>query len=181
MLTINKLENINKWIKRGGGEECQNNRGIHFCLILQVPFCRQGIFFLVVKQASFHSVGLPLHQFYFQIMMHVFYNNFYYLQCLFLENNIRTVTERSGLCNFIEVTLRHGCFSVNFLHIFRTAFPMNTSRGLRLLFENCVDSVLEFNLYMKKIRTLIKQNGSSRGQFETFFLTNFDSKYIEFA
>ena len=34
---------------------------------------------------------------------------------------------------FIEVTLLHGCFPVNFLHIFKTPFPKNTSGGLHLL------------------------------------------------
>ena len=34
------------------------------------------------------------------------------------------------LCNFIEITLRHGCSPVNLLHIFRTPFPKNTSGGL---------------------------------------------------
>ena len=33
---------------------------------------------------------------------------------------------------FIEIALRHGCFPVNLLHIFRTPFTKNTSRGLRL-------------------------------------------------
>ena len=37
------------------------------------------------------------------------------------------------LCNFIEITLRHGCSTVNLLHIFRRSFPMNTS-GWLLLF-----------------------------------------------
>ena len=37
----------------------------------------------------------------------------------------------SVLCNFIEITLRHG-YSVNLLHIFRTPFPKNTSEGLWL-------------------------------------------------
>ena len=31
------------------------------------------------------------------------------------------------LCNFIEIKLRHGCFRVNLLHIFRIAFTKNTS------------------------------------------------------
>ena len=35
-------------------------------------------------------------------------------------------------CNFIEITLRHGCSPVNLLHIFRTPFPKNTSGGLLL-------------------------------------------------
>ena len=38
------------------------------------------------------------------------------------------------LCNFIEVTLRHWCSPVNFLHIFRTPFSKITSgRLLRYL------------------------------------------------
>ena len=36
------------------------------------------------------------------------------------------------LCNFIEITFRHGRSPVNMLHIFRTPFPKNTSSGLRL-------------------------------------------------
>ena len=34
--------------------------------------------------------------------------------------------------NFIEITLRHECSPVNLLHIFRTAFPGNTSGWLLL-------------------------------------------------
>ena len=36
------------------------------------------------------------------------------------------------LCNFIEITLRHGCFPVNFLYIFRERFSKNTSWWLLL-------------------------------------------------
>ena len=32
--------------------------------------------------------------------------------------------------NFIEITLRHGCFPVNLMHIFRTPFSKNTSGWL---------------------------------------------------
>ena len=39
------------------------------------------------------------------------------------------------LCNFIEVTLRNGCFSVNLLHIFLTPFLNITSDGLPLDFS----------------------------------------------
>ena len=31
-------------------------------------------------------------------------------------------------CNFIEITLQHGCSPVNLQHIFRTPFTKNTSR-----------------------------------------------------
>ena len=36
------------------------------------------------------------------------------------------------LCNFIEITLRHGCSPVTLMHIFRTPFPQNTSEWLLL-------------------------------------------------
>ena len=38
--------------------------------------------------------------------------------------------------NFIEITLRHGYSPVNFLHIFRTPFPKNTSEWLILDVEH---------------------------------------------
>ena len=38
------------------------------------------------------------------------------------------------LCNFTEITLRHGCSPVNLLYIFRTSFPKNLSG--RLLLDN---------------------------------------------
>ena len=36
------------------------------------------------------------------------------------------------LCYFIEITLWHGCFPVNLLHIFRTPFPKSTAGDLPL-------------------------------------------------
>ena len=36
------------------------------------------------------------------------------------------------LCNFIKIALRHECSPVNFLHVFRTPFPSNTSGWLLL-------------------------------------------------
>ena len=36
------------------------------------------------------------------------------------------------LCKFIEITLRHGCYPVHLLHIFKRPFPKNTSGGLLL-------------------------------------------------
>ena len=43
----------------------------------------------------------------------------------------------------IEITLRHGCFPANLLHILRTSFPKNASRRLILL--------LVVNYFWKKI------------------------------
>ena len=48
------------------------------------------------------------------------------------ENPCRSVISKRLLCNFIEITLRHGCSPVNLLSIFRTRFTKNTS-GLLLL------------------------------------------------
>ena len=52
------------------------------------------------------------------------------------EHTCRSVISIKLLCNFIEITLRHGCSPVNLLHIFRTAFLKNTSG--RLLLEKDV-------------------------------------------
>ena len=56
------------------------------------------------------------------------------------------------LCNFIEITLRHGRSPVNLLHIFRTLFSKNISRGLLLFY---IKTLLE------KLRGCIKTNGQS--------------------
>ena len=37
-------------------------------------------------------------------------------------------------CNFIEITLQHGSSPVKLLHIFRIAFPKNTSGRLLCIF-----------------------------------------------
>ena len=47
------------------------------------------------------------------------------------------------LCNFIEITLPHGCSPLDLLHIFRTPFPKNSSGGLFLdLEDSCSVSIL---------------------------------------
>ena len=49
------------------------------------------------------------------------------------EHPCRSVISIKLVCNFIEITLRHGCFPVNLPHIFRTPFSKNTSGQLLLL------------------------------------------------
>ena len=49
------------------------------------------------------------------------------------------------LCNFIEISLRHGCSPVNLLHIFRTPFPKNTSGELFLC---CKHLLLAFTTFV---------------------------------
>ena len=46
------------------------------------------------------------------------------------EPPCRSVISIKLLCNFIEITLRHGCSHVNLLHISRTPFSENTSGWL---------------------------------------------------
>ena len=45
------------------------------------------------------------------------------------------------LCNFIEITLRHGCSPANSLHIFRTPFLKNISGWPLLSFNNLIKGV----------------------------------------
>ena len=49
------------------------------------------------------------------------------------QHPCRSVFSIKLLCKFIEIVLRHGCSPVNFLHIFRTIFPKNTSAWLLLI------------------------------------------------
>ena len=48
------------------------------------------------------------------------------------EHPCRSVISIKLQSNFIEMTFRQGCSSVNLLHIFRTPFPKNTCRWLHL-------------------------------------------------
>ena len=48
------------------------------------------------------------------------------------EHLCRSVISIKLFCSFIEIKLRHGCSPVNFWHIFRTSFPINTSGRLLL-------------------------------------------------
>ena len=48
------------------------------------------------------------------------------------EHPCRSAISIKLLCNFIEILLRHGCYPLNLLYIFRTLFPRNTSGWLLL-------------------------------------------------
>ena len=54
------------------------------------------------------------------------------------ERSCRSAISIKLQTNFIEITLRHGCFPVNLLHIFTTPFPKNTY-GWLLLKDEGVD------------------------------------------
>ena len=61
------------------------------------------------------------------------------------EHPCRSAISINVQSNFIDIALRHGCSPVNFLHIFRTPFPMKTSRLLLL--------TILFSLFRKTLRT----------------------------
>ena len=49
------------------------------------------------------------------------------------EHPYRSLVSIKLQSNFIEIKLWYGCFLVNLLLVFRTSFPMNTSRWLLLI------------------------------------------------
>ena len=54
---------------------------------------------------------------------------------------------------FSEITHRHGCSSVNFVHIFRTPFPENASGGM---FLNNKRSIQDFFNHLRSF--FVKKN-----------------------
>ena len=54
--------------------------------------------------------------------------------------------------HFIEIALRHGCFPVNLMHIFRTSFPKNTSGWLLVKFDKrLIDSIITCVIGRKRL------------------------------
>ena len=75
--------------------------------------------------------------------------------------------------NFLEITLRHGYSSVNFLHIFITSFPKNISGGLLLFFPMCSDlsgKVCFFGILSEVQNGTFRRNdwSSPRGVLQNF-------------
>ena len=62
------------------------------------------------------------------------------------------------LCNFIEITLRHGCSPVNLLHIFRIPLYKNTSGRLLLILY-----ITEAN-YQKEKRKIRKSQNKHKNK-----------------
>ena len=69
------------------------------------------------------------------------------------EHTCQSVISMKLLCNFIEITLQHGCSPVNLQHIFRTPFLKNTSGWLaelaKLRFLRQVNLVLTILFVLK--------------------------------
>ena len=67
------------------------------------------------------------------------------------EHPCRSAVSVKLLCNFIDITFRHGYSPVNLLHISRTPFPKNTSGWLllRLHWNNCVDFKITASIFLR--------------------------------
>ena len=62
------------------------------------------------------------------------------------EHPCRSVISIKLSCNFIEITLRHGCSPLNLLHIFGTHLNKNTSRWLLLLLQLNLNQIIDLDL-----------------------------------
>ena len=63
------------------------------------------------------------------------------------EYPCRSVISIKMQSNFIEITLRHRCYPVNLLHIFRACFPEYTSGRLLLKLYNVTPKFLLFLVF----------------------------------
>ena len=72
------------------------------------------------------------------------------------EDLCRSVIAIKLLCNFIEITLRHGCSPFNLLHIFRTLFPQDTSERLLLKSDCGITFTPKLNLVIIIFTILVK-------------------------
>ena len=70
------------------------------------------------------------------------------------EHPCRSVIWIRLLCNFIEITLWHGCSPVNLLNIFRTPFLKSTSGRLLLIFVYMMVNFFWVNAFFLKADTL---------------------------
>ena len=57
------------------------------------------------------------------------------------SENMQQIYRRGVALQLIEIALQNGCSPVTLPHIFRTAFLKNTSVGLLLYIEKCVDEL----------------------------------------
>ena len=118
------------------------------------------------------------------------------------EHPCRSEISIKLLCNFFEITLRHGYSPVNLLHILRIPFPVNTSWWWLLLRENLKrlgerlwwnlkqtvreeisafynrNSVTSINIFWKKAFLEIPTNYLSFGKFRKISRTSFVKEFL---
>ena len=82
------------------------------------------------------------------------------------EHPCRSVILIKLLPNVIEITVRHGCFPVNLLHIFRISFLKNTLGWLLLhLFHVCIAYLCFYNACNFMIYDLRSKGGMDQLTF----------------
>ena len=72
------------------------------------------------------------------------------------------------LCSFIDIALRHGCFPVNFLHIFRTLFKKTPMEGSFWAVNNQIN--LDHDSGQTKMTKL--------ASFNSFLVKNFNANWV---
>ena len=85
------------------------------------------------------------------------------------EHLCRSVISIKLLCNFIEITLRHGCSPVNLLHIFRAPFTKNTSGRLLLNLDlSSIRNSESNSIFKSKLLSFIRSVQNNITIFSTF-------------
>ena len=99
-----------------------------------------------------------------------------------LQISRRTPMLKFKQSNFIEITLQHGCFPVNLLHIFRTPFLKDTSGGLLLQLKSKKVTNLHFLQTKENLHLSLIDNRHLRAlsNKEIGFLKNFPPLELDF-
>ena len=82
------------------------------------------------------------------------------------QHSCRSAISIKLLCNFIEITFRHGCSPVNLLHIFRTPFSKNTYGRLLL----CINNAFSSKCFSKNLVALVLHANFKINDFLKFFV-----------
>ena len=98
------------------------------------------------------------------------------------EHPCRSVISIKLLCIFIKITLRHGCFLVNLLYIFRKPFLKNTLDGCLCNYKNSFEAygslLFVFN-DIDELETVCVSLESERCEITQPYLVNIETWYIE--
>ena len=82
------------------------------------------------------------------------------------SENMQQIYRRGVAKN--EIALQNGCSPVTLLHIFRTAFLKNTSGGLLLYIEKCVDELRREIFTAQEDQKGAQENRNTFQSFEDF-------------
>ena len=85
-----------------------------------------------------------------------------------VEQPYRSLISIKLFCNFVEITLGHGCSPLNLLYIFRTHFPKNTSGGLLQH-----GGLLLINLFLSMMKLMQRQAFKVTIRYEMYLLVQY--------